>query len=195
MLRALGSNPEKRFWDFLKLRFNTPESRSRLPKDHAQNKKPTFIHRIDAEAPFGYLTAEMALPSLTCWKDTPDVDFVPACAEPHGGLFIMLSAVTQLGVTNSCSNWGFSISYCKQELIIYPAAAVVLLLSFIICFFLSFFRMKTQTSILWEMMNRKKKMKKVLYQTKVISRYYAQENFWTEEGWGIYFAQKRRRLS
>lgn len=71
------------------------------------------------------------------------MDFVPACAEPHGGWFIMLSAVTQLGVTNSCSNWGFSINYCKDELIIYPdnAAVVVLMLSFIV----SFFRMKTQT--------------------------------------------------
>lgn len=66
------------------------------------------------------------------------MDFAPACAEPHGGSFVMLSAVTQLGVTNSCSNWGFSINYCKQELIIYPdkAAVVVLMLSFIISFFL-----------------------------------------------------------
>lgn len=43
--------------------------------------------------------------------------------------------------------------------------------------------MKTQTLILWDVVNRKKKMKKVLYQTKVISRYYEQENFkpkWAE---------------
>lgn len=98
---------------FLKLRFNTPESRSRLSKARIWNKKQTFILRINAEAPFGYLTAEMALSSLTCWKGTPDVDFVPVCAKPHGGLFVMLSAVIQLGVINSCSNWGFSINYCK----------------------------------------------------------------------------------
>jgi len=84
-----------------------------LPKDHIQNKKQIFIHRTNAEAPFGYLTAEMALRSLTYWKGIADMDFVPVRAEPRGGLFIVLGTVTQLGVTNSCSHWGFSISYCK----------------------------------------------------------------------------------
>lgn len=66
------------------------------------------------------------------------MDCVPAYAKPHGGLFIMPSTVTELGVTSSCSIQGFSITYCKQELIIYPDndAVVVLMLAFIISFFL-----------------------------------------------------------
>lgn len=67
------------------------------------------------------------------------MDFVPVCTKTCGDLFINLRAVTQLGVTNSPSDRGFIINYCKLKLVIYPdnASAVVLTLSFIVSFFLS----------------------------------------------------------
>lgn len=55
------------------------------------------------------------------------MDFVPVCTRTCDGLFMNLSAVTQLGVTSSPSNRGFIINYCKEKLFIYldNAAAVV----------------------------------------------------------------------